>query len=136
MHTQNQNPAYQRFAHLLPENGRYPARYIDIFWNRRADRKVYDVEVVFIPRGPAELLVLGEDREFWNAYATYNMRWSQDLGNSCNNWLEPDGDTPESIFGHLLVAGFVNETELRRAVEEFGSIEECSWAREMLRRLR
>ena len=134
MHTQNQNPAYQRFAHLLPKSGRYPARYIDIFWNRRDDRKVHDVEVVFIPRGSDELPAVSEDPELWSAYAAYDQPWSADLGNSCANWLKPDGDTPESIFGHLLVGGFVNERELRRAIEEFGSIEECSWVGEMLRR--
>jgi hypothetical protein len=50
MRTQEQNPAYQRYAHLLTPNGRYPVRDADIFWNLDANQKITDVEVVFIPR--------------------------------------------------------------------------------------
>jgi hypothetical protein len=133
MRTQNDNPAYQRFAHLLTETGLYPARYADIFWNRGEDRKVQDVEVVFIPR---ESPALAENPEFWSVYRTYTRPWSNGRGNSCANWLTPDGSTPESIFGYLLRDGFADQNELRRALEEFSSIAECSWAREMLRGLR
>ena len=136
MHLQNGNPAYKRFAHLLPQNGRYPARYVNIFWNRNDDRKVRDLEVVFIPRGSDELAAPGEDPGFWHAYAAYNKAWSEDLGNSCADWLKPDGKTPESLFRYLLEAGFADSSELRCAIEEFGSIEECSWARDMLRGFR
>ena len=33
----------------------------------------------------------------------------------------------------LLEWGFVDQTELHRALEEFAHIEECRWARRMLR---
>jgi hypothetical protein len=41
--------------------------------------------------------------------------------------------TPEGVFAHLLYTGFASQTELRRAIEEFGHIEQCAWARKMLR---
>jgi hypothetical protein len=33
----------------------------------------------------------------------------------------------------MLRTGFSSETELQRTLEEFGNIEQCRWAREMLR---
>src|SRR5271156_3396399 len=50
MRMQDQNPAFQRYAHLLPKSGLYPARYVDVFWNH-TNHKISDLEVVFIPRG-------------------------------------------------------------------------------------
>jgi hypothetical protein len=79
---------------------------------------------------------VSEDGEFWGRYKTYNQRWNSDLGNSCIDWLQPDGKTAERIFGYLLCAGFASAAELKRAIEEFGHIEECSWAREMLQGFR
>ena len=130
MRRQEQNPAYQRYAHLLPKSGRYPVRYVDVFWNLD-HRKVHDVEVVFIPRRAAE--GPNNDAEFWTAYRAYIQRWDFDLGNSCGRWLRPNGLFPEGIFGHLLQYGFYDQTELGRALEEFAHIEECRWARRMLR---
>jgi hypothetical protein len=132
MRTQDQNPAYQRYAHLLPESGLYPARYVDIFWND-TNHKISDLEVVFIPRESGDLPNPSEDPNFWDKYAAYNNRWTYDLGNSCNDWLTSDGKTAESVFGYLLRAGFASEAELKGAIEEFAHIEECSWARAMLR---
>jgi len=132
MRTQDQNPAYQRYAHLLPEGGLYPARYVDIFWNC-TNQKISDLEVVFIPRGSDELPSPSDDPDFWNRYKSYNNRWTSDLGNSCGDWLTTGGQTAESIFGYLLRAGFTSDAELKGAFEEFGHIEECSWARAMLR---
>lgn len=132
--------AYARSKSSLPTlcsspagEGRYPAQFVDVFWNRADDRRVRDLEVVFIPRGSDELPSPSEDREFWSAYASYNKTWFADLGNCCSNWLTSKGLFPEGIFGQLLYSGFVNKAELRRALEEFGHIEECAWARDMLR---
>ena len=131
MRTQAANPAVSRFKNLLPRSGRYPAKYVDVFWNREDDGRVKDVEVVFIPRRE-----VGDDdkaNSFWREYATYNDRWESDLGNSCSDWLQPGGQTPEGIFGYLLGSGFSSPKELERALEEFAHIDECAWAREMLK---
>jgi hypothetical protein len=131
MRTQSLNPAVSRFNYLLPKSGRYPVEFVDIFWNRDNDGKVKDVEVVFIPRRK-----VGDDKEvdgFWDEYAAYNKRWESDLRNSCSDWLQPGGQTPEGIFGYLLGTGFSSPQELERALEEFAHIEKCAWAREMLK---
>jgi hypothetical protein len=99
MRTENQNPALDLFGHLLAPKGRYPARYVDIFWNRDDALRVKEVEVIFIPRREVEPM-LGEKRadEFWREYAAYNGRWESDLGNSTSDWLTDKGYTPEDIF--------------------------------------
>jgi hypothetical protein len=136
MKSQESNPAYQRFSHHLSPTGRYPAAYVDVFWNKDSSYKIKDVEVIFIPRGAHDLPRRPDGEEFWNAYSRYNKRWRSDLGNSCRGWLEDDGLTPESIFGMLLEHGFSNNDELERALEEFAHIEECNWARAMLKGFR
>ena len=132
MRTEGQNPAYHHYRHLLAKSGRYPARYVDVFWNVAHD-KVCEVEVVFIPRGPAGEPEPG--KEFWAAFRAYIHRWAFDCGNSggSGRWLKRNGLFPDGIFGHLLEWGFVDQTELHRALEEFAHIEECRWARRMLR---
>ena len=134
MRTQDQNPAFQRFRHLLPGSGLYPAAWVDIFSNTDdATFRYRDVEVVYIPRGKAggaeEAPEL--DRDFWNAFAAYNEQWIGDLGNSVMGWMEPGGLTPEGVFGGMLATGFVNQAELNNAIAEFAHIEECEWARRM-----
>jgi hypothetical protein len=133
MRTQDQNPAYERFGHLLPETGLYPARFVDIFWDRDDDYKIEHVEVVFIPRGSNELRSVANDKDFWQIYADYNRGWDSDLGNSSDDWLKNNGLTPESIFGQMLESGFSNKAELKQALDEFAHIEECNWARLMLK---
>lgn len=129
MKHESQNPVYPHFKHLLSHTGRYPAEHVDIFWNLTDDdpERVRDVEVVFFPR---EAL---HDEELKAKYDHYNRRWESDLGNSTPEWLEPGGYTPEDIFGHLLHYGFASDAETRGALEEFAHIEECEWARSMLR---
>jgi hypothetical protein len=129
MRRQGQNPAYQRYAHLLPKSGRYPARDADIFWNLDVNQKITDAEVVFIPRDPK----IVRSEEFWHLFGRYIEKWVFDRGNSGCRWLLPGGNSPESTLGHMLRTGFSSETELQLALEEFGHIEECAWAREMLR---
>jgi hypothetical protein len=127
MKLRSQNPVYPRFKHLLSSNGRYPAKHVDIFWNRDDDQRITDVEVVFIPRAALR------DEELQAEYAQYNKRWTSDLGNSTEHWLEEHGYTPEDIFGHLLRHGFRSEKVTQVALREFAHIEECEWARLMLR---
>lgn len=131
MHNQNQNPAYIRFKNTLPSSGRYPAKHVDIFWNVDSrTHKIKEVEVVFIPRDKLS------DEIFQAEYSAYNKKWKSDLGNSTLNWLEDGGYTPEDIFGHLLNSGFASASDLELALEEFSNIEECAWARRMLRGFR
>lgn len=128
MRHEAQNPVLAPFKHLLSEKGRYPAEHVDIFWNRDDKGRVQDVEVVFIPR---EAL---RDTGLQAKYARYNNdRWSSDLGNSSSDWLGEGGYTPEDIFGHLLWQGFASGEETLSALQEFSHIEECDWARRMLR---
>lgn len=75
MKLESQNPVYPRFRHLLSSNGRYPAKHVDIFWNRNDDQRITDVEVVFIPRAALS------DEELQAEYAHYNKRWPSDIGN-------------------------------------------------------
>lgn len=131
MRTAQANPALKQFGHLLPENGRYPAKWVDIFWNTNDEMKVKDVEVVFVPRGGP----IGdgeESEEFWARFAHYNRGWMADLGNSCADWLEPGGITPAWIFGDMLQRGFVTKADELQALKEFAHIAECQWARDML----
>lgn len=127
MRHEAQNPVLAPFRHLLSKKGRYPAKHVDIFWNRDGSGRVRDVEVVFIPR---EAL---RDNELQAQYSQFNKRWSSDLGNSTSEWLEKNGYTPEDIFGHLLQQRFSCQEETVSALQEFSHIEECDWARRMLR---
>jgi hypothetical protein len=132
MKHESQNPLYARFKHLLSHADRYPAEHVDIFWNLTGDDapRVKDVEVVFVPR---EAL---SDDELKAEYVRYNRQWGSDLGNSTQHWLEEGGYTPEGVFEHLLHYGFASEADTRRALEEFAHIEECEWARLILRGLK
>jgi len=125
---QERNPFYQDYAHLLPSSGRYPARHVEIVWNWDANYKVKDVEVVFIVRDGT----IEETGNFWRRVDIYSEKWDRDIGNSYSGWLQEPALTPEGAFGALLGEGFSNETELRRALEEFAHIQECRWARKML----
>ncbi|MDB5437822.1 MAG: hypothetical protein JWM33_249 [Caulobacteraceae bacterium] len=129
MRTQADNPAYQRFRYLLPADGLYPARWVDIFSNSDDSLRYYDVEVVFVPRGNGAPEL---DRAFWDAFADYNRHWMGDLGNSVAGWMQPHGLNPAKVFAMMLVYGFVNQEELNNALHEFSYIKECNWAREMV----
>ncbi|MBA4013250.1 MAG: hypothetical protein C0481_15395 [Phenylobacterium sp.] len=128
MRTQNDNPAFQAYRHLLPASGRYPAKWVDIFSNTNDEMRYCDVEVVFIPRDAD----IEFDLQFWDAFADYNDRWIGDLGNSVAGWMEPHGLNPAKVFGLMLYNGFVDQNELDMALSEFSHIEECGWAREMV----
>lgn len=131
MKSQNENPVYSAFPHLARDDGRYLAEHINIFWNISPTGGVCDVEVVFIPRGG---LIHRDDAglTLWENYAAYVARWTEDLGNSCEGWMEPMGLTPAQIFGHLLRLGFADQAELIAGLREFGAIVEGEWARDML----
>ncbi len=43
----------------------------------------------------------------------------------------PDGRTPMGAFVDLTVFGFASEAECMRALQEFGKIDVCEWARIM-----
>ena len=132
MKTQSQNPAFQQFAHLLPDSGLYPARFVQIFWNTDKEHRVKNLEVVFVPRGAGVIPALRDDATFWEKYGRYIDDWDCDLGNSVAGWLEPEGSTPATVWGRLMVRGFSNQDEMIDALEEFGHIEECDWARDMM----
>jgi hypothetical protein len=102
MRTQNENPLYIAYQKLVPFGTRYPAEFVNIFWNVDEQGRVYDLEIVFVPRGgiikrnAAGMLL-------WEQFSNYISRWSGDLGNSCDGWMQqPDGLTPAQVFGHLL----------------------------------
>ena len=128
MRTEERNPAYREYGHLLPPSGRYPARWVDIFWNSDANSKIKDVEVVLIPRD----LKIPADNGYGRRMDIYMNKWTSDMGNSFTKWLRTPLLTPEGVFGALLRTGFSSETELRSTLEEFVHIEECEWARNML----
>jgi hypothetical protein len=127
MKDESSNPVYPHFKHLLSQVGRYPARHIDIFLNLTDEWTIKDVEVVFVPR---EALA---DQELQTKFTRYNRQWVANLGNCTEQWLKEDGYTPERIFGRFLHHRFASDAETRRALQEFGHIEECEWARLMLR---
>jgi hypothetical protein len=127
MKKESSNPVYPHFKHLLSQTGRYSARHIDIFWNLTDERAIKDVEVVFVPR---EALA---DQELRNKYKRYSSQWVANLGNCAEQWLKEDGYTPERIFGRFMHHRFASDAETRRALEEFAHVEECEWARLMLR---
>lgn len=131
MRTQHENPVYAPYRHLIPRPGLYPADHANIFWNTDDAGRVREVEVVFIPRGGV-IPLTPEGLKLWEAYAAYISRWSEDLGNSCDGWMQPDGLTPAQVFGHMLRLRFQDQEELVAALVEFTRIEGCDWARDML----
>jgi hypothetical protein len=102
---------------------------VDIFWNQDAGSKVKDVEVVFILRDREITESEGDQRRF----DVYIRNWDFNIGNSSTAWLQVPDATPEGVFGALLRVGFSSEAELPRALEEFAHIQECAWARKMLK---
>ena len=127
MKEESGNPIYPHFKHLLSQTGRYPATHVDIFWNITDEWTIKDAEVVFVPR---EALT---DQNRQAEYAKYVRQWDENLGNCTEQWLKEDGYTPERIFGRFIDYGFASDTEIHRALKEFAHIEECEWARLMLR---
>ena len=127
MRTQDDNPLYKIYKHLLTTDGLYPSRFVDVHWNLDDEGRVKDVEVVFIPR--SEMPAPAENRAVWDVYSTYIKRWESDL--PCR---DDETDSPESIFGYLLSKGFVNYKEIKIAVKEFAAIEGCDWADEVAKK--
>jgi hypothetical protein len=119
MRTQERNPAYQRFSHVLPGSGRYLAKDVLVCWNRDDDRKVRDVEVVFWPEQLVPKPV--DDEEFIFKSSSYTDEWDSSAA-----LLK---QSPENAFGFLVIEGFADNDELKRALEEFAHIEKCGWAR-------
>jgi len=124
MRRQNENPLFD--PAYLGKSGRYPARHVEILWNRAENFHVRDVEVALAP------LALREDAARWDRYIGWRKSWGGSLGNASEDWMEPNGMTPAEVFGVLLNSGFVDGLELQVALREFSGIEECDWAREML----
>lgn len=133
MKTQNMNPAFQQFSNLLPASGLYPARFVQIFWDTDKEHRVENLEVVFVPRGAGVIPHRKDDPTFWQSYGRYIGEWDCDLGNSVAGWMEPQGSTPATVWGQLILRGFASQDEMIDALEEFAYIEECEWARDMLR---
>ncbi len=119
MRTQDRNPAYARFKHVLPKTGRYLAKDATAYWNGDDERKVKDVEVIFWPKYLVPKPV--DDQEFIATSLAYANQWESNL--------DLDERSPENVFGWLVIDGFVDNFELKRALEEFAHIEECEWAR-------
>jgi hypothetical protein len=122
MKTQNHNPAYRRFKGFLPSNGRYPANEAQAHWNRDKAGRVKDVEVVYWPQN--RLPAVGADKDFYAECTTYTNQWEMSA---------PVVETPESVFGWLVVDGFADNGQLKRALEEFAHIDECEWARKIVK---
>lgn len=132
MKRENKNPAFHRFKNELPKSGLYPERDVDIFWNVNDDLKIIDVEVAYIPRR----LLADPSDEFWNQWAMFDDQWISNMGNSLADWLGKEGDNPATIFGYMSYSGFDSKDVLEKTLEEFAHIEECQWARDMLRGFR
>ncbi|MQX38248.1 hypothetical protein [Roseospira navarrensis] len=124
MKHEKDNPLFDP-AYLGP-SGRYPAKHVEIFWNRTEDFKVRDVAVVLAPEK------LRRDPEKGRLFGIWRKKWVGNLGNSSEDWMVPNGVTPAEVFGVLLSSGFPDTLELQVALREFSTIEECDWAREML----
>lgn len=120
------NPAYEWFPHLLSPSGRCPKRYAEINWNL-INMKVQDVQMVFYPIGSDKIPEQILEPVFQDAFDSYLAHWT------CNLHCDRETYGPEGIFGHLLSYGFLNKSELRAALKQFAEIEECDWARNMLR---
>jgi hypothetical protein len=126
MRYQKDNPIFD--PAYLGKNGRYPARHVDIFWNRADDFSVCDVAVILAPLDKRR-----RDPDAWARYKIWHKKWAASLGNSCDGWMEPEGTSPAEAFGVLLSCGFRDVLEMQTALREFSMIEECDWAREMLK---
>ncbi len=125
MRMQEENPFYQRYRCKLPANGRYPAQDTTIFFNRDNDKKIRDLEVVFKPSyaaGPAH------DPEIWNRYATYNQKWESEL--SIGDFDQSDFISSDGL------QEFASQIEIERALEEFSHVDECGWARKIIKKFR
>jgi len=125
MRHQKENPIFD--PAYLGTSGRYPAKHVDIFWNRAPDFSVCDVAVILAPHEARK------NAEKWQTYQIWRKKWCASLGNSCDGWMEPNGTSPAEAFGVLLSCGFRDTLELQTALREFSMIEECDWAREMLK---
>ncbi len=125
MRHEKDNPIFDA-AYLGPTK-LYPAEHVDIVWNRAPNFLVRDVEVVLAP------LKLREDPQNRERYTAWRKNWSAILGNSSADWMRPNGITPAEVFGVLLSCGFQDELELKHALREFSGIQECGWARDMLK---
>ncbi|KAA5605040.1 hypothetical protein F1188_13480 [Roseospira marina] len=125
MRHQTDNPVFD--PAYLGTSGRYPARHVEICWNRSENFLVKDVEVVLVPADA------DKESTQWARFISWRKKWGGHLGNhSCDEWMEPTGVSPAEVFGVLLSSGFVDTLELQVALREFSAIEECDWAREML----
>lgn len=124
MRKQNENPLFD--SAYLGKSGGYPAKHVEIFWNRGENFLVKDVEVTLAP------LEVQKDPKRRDRYVLWRKTWGAHLGNSGDDWMEPGGTTPTEVFGMLLSSGFVDTLETQVALREFSVIEECDWAREML----
>jgi len=115
------DPAY------LGHTSQYPAEHVEILWNRAPNFKVRDVEVALVPR-----LVIAEPNRRAR-YTAWRKNWTANLGNSCTDWMRPNGVTPAEVFGVLLSCGFADTLEMKHALREFSGIEGCDWAGDMLK---
>jgi hypothetical protein len=67
MRSQDHNPMYQQYSHLLAKSRRYYAKHVDIFRNVDESGKIREVEIVFIPR--RDIPKHREDGGVWAEYS-------------------------------------------------------------------
>ncbi|MBB4265737.1 hypothetical protein [Roseospira visakhapatnamensis] len=127
MRYEKENPVFD--PAYLGDTKLYPAEHVDIFWRRDENFLIRDVEVALAPRDALK------NPEKQQRYSQWRKTWTANLGNSCADWMQPNGTTPAEVFGVLLSCGFADHLELKHALREFSSIQGCDWARDMLKGL-
>jgi len=125
MRNESTNPLFDH--KFLGETSLYPARHVEILWNRGEHFRIRDVEVALAP------IVALNDTAKSERYYAWRKKWASTMGNTSAEWMQPNGITPAEVFGVLLSCGFVDALEMKHAVREFSGIQECDWARDMLR---
>jgi hypothetical protein len=64
-------------------------------------------------------------------------RYDNSSGACMTDWMKGDPRlTPEGLFSLMLVTGFADRYWLEEALSQFGLLEQCEWARAMLKALR
>lgn len=83
-----------------------------------------------------ELIVYNPAMASTRQLDSFGRRFESSQGVCSTRWLQDARSTPEAVFLTLIQAGFDDEIYLLDALDQFGKIEEASWARTMAESIR
>ncbi|MCW5736330.1 MAG: hypothetical protein KIS73_19535 [Enhydrobacter sp.] len=78
-------------------------------------------------KGKAELVSVEHKKHLRSLQGASNLRGADVDG----DWMKVPAATPEAVFLHMAETGFTDRAELASALEAFGKIIECGWARKL-----